>query len=355
MNSNSVFERHPELYFADGDIVLTVKQTGGPPESGEDPTKYTLFRVHKFLLKHHSATFANVFADANAGPAEVYDGTPLVQMHGDNAGDFALLLSYLYNPSSLVFKRNDPNTPLAITGAVRLADKYLIEPLHRCLVQQVCQDWPASLDEYDIKQGEFDSLQEVALGNLDFKFSTTAPHGGRISDVIPEPASAVLFAQEFGCPQILPAAFYRLSLIPVASDWNSRSSIDPLARWSILDRDNLLRCMHGSQALREYRPGPSDFLGDSCEEAMVQDDIITPCYYFLRRLFEVVFDRGHPRDRADPLRLLPKCLGFSRMPELSEEEFPDGLCFECEETLCERIADERKRVWEKLPQWFKLE
>ena len=96
MKSNSVLERHADLYFPDGDVVLAVKQS---PISDEEPPKDTLFRVHKFLLKHHSGTFANFFADANAAPTEVYDGAPLAEMHGDKAEDFALLLSYLYNPS----------------------------------------------------------------------------------------------------------------------------------------------------------------------------------------------------------------------------------------------------------------
>ena len=98
MNSDAVLERHPDLYFQDGDIVLAVKKTS-TPGSAEEPTKYILFRVHKFLLKHHSATFTNFFADANATPTEVYDEVPLAEMHGDQADDFALLLNYLYNPS----------------------------------------------------------------------------------------------------------------------------------------------------------------------------------------------------------------------------------------------------------------
>ena len=96
MNPNPVFECHPDLYFPDGDVVLAVKQT---PHSAEDLPKYTLFRVHKFLLKHHSTTFSNLFADANAVPASVYDGVPRVEMYGDRAEDFAVLLNYLYNPS----------------------------------------------------------------------------------------------------------------------------------------------------------------------------------------------------------------------------------------------------------------
>ncbi|PIL28624.1 hypothetical protein GSI_08666 [Ganoderma sinense ZZ0214-1] len=353
MNSNAVLERHPELYFSDGDIVLAVKQADSPPQWSEYPAKYTLFRVHKFLLKHHSAPFANFLADANAAPAEIYDGVPLAEMHGDRAEDFALLLNYLYNPSSLVSKRNDPNTPLTVSGAVRLADKYLIEPLHRCLVQQVIDDWPVTLDEYDVKQGEIESLRLVAVTNDNFKYT---PYGGRLSDVIPEPASAILFAQEFGCPQILRAAYYRLSLIPVSSDWSSTAQHDAVARWSILDKDSLLRCMHGSQEITRYRPPVFAFMADPCiEEFYVHGETGSPCYEFIARLFDIVFDQIHPMTRPDPLRFLTKCLDFYKMSELSKEEFPDGLCVDCEETLREELVSERKKVWAMLPRWFKLE
>lgn len=96
MNPTSVFEQHPDLYFPDGDVVLAVKQTLHP---GEEPQKYTLFRVHKFLLEYYSTTFSNFFADANAAPTETYDGVPRAEMFGDNAEDFAVLLNYLHNPS----------------------------------------------------------------------------------------------------------------------------------------------------------------------------------------------------------------------------------------------------------------
>ena len=100
MDPNYVLERHPDLYFPDGDVVLAVQQTPKADDPAEGPpVKCTLFRVHKFLLKHHSTTFSNLFADADATPTEVYDDVPLAEMYGDKAEDFALLLSYLYNPS----------------------------------------------------------------------------------------------------------------------------------------------------------------------------------------------------------------------------------------------------------------
>ncbi len=45
------------------------------------------------MLMHHSITFANMFADANPGCSESYDGVPMIELHGDKAVDLALLLN----------------------------------------------------------------------------------------------------------------------------------------------------------------------------------------------------------------------------------------------------------------------
>ena len=90
--SDSCTERHPTLYFSDGDVVLSASTGGTTPE-------FQVFRVHKFLLKHHSPTFANMFLDADAEPGESYDRVPMVALQGDKAEDVALLLNYLYNPT----------------------------------------------------------------------------------------------------------------------------------------------------------------------------------------------------------------------------------------------------------------
>lgn len=253
----------------------------------------------------------------------------------------------------MVFKRNDPNTPVTITGAVRLADKYLIEPLHRCLVQQVCQDWPATLEEYDIKQGEIDSLREVAMDNPGFKY-TPDDDRGRMADAIPEPASAILFAREFRCEEILPAAFYRLSLIPAIFDYSVPLVHTPLARWSILDGDSLFKCMKGCQIFRQYRPHPSRFLSEGCADAWMIDDRETPCYRSVARLIGVVFKEGPSATHSDPLHLLAKCSRYWEMWELSKERCPDRLCDYCEEVLSVKLGEERKRIWRELPKYFDL-
>ena len=110
MPSEDSSERHPRLYFPDGDVVLAAQMspcTDDVSVQQEDVSpKYWLFRVHKFLLGHHSTTFANLFADAKATAGDMHDGVPLLQMIGDRAQDLALLLTYLYYPTLAIFFSN---------------------------------------------------------------------------------------------------------------------------------------------------------------------------------------------------------------------------------------------------------
>ena len=254
------------------------------------------------------------------------------------------------------FKRNDHNTPFTVAGVVRLADKYLIEPLHRRLVQQVCDDWPTTLTDYDIRQGEIDVLRKVATSNVPIQYGADSDHKERLSDIIPEPASAILFAREFQCPQILPAAFYALSLIPVANDWSRKLTYSRLARWSILDGESLFKCMQGCQALRRYHPFVPQFLSETCESAWEFESSNTPCSRFVTRLFTVIFKEGPAAvTHRDPLRQLDRCSRYWEIPELSHEQCPDRLCEDCQIEIGGKLAEERKKIWGELSKYFGLD
>ena len=56
------------------------------------------FRVHSFMLAHHSPIFSDMFALPSPSIADTYEGAPLVDMP-DKAEDLADLLKVLYDPT----------------------------------------------------------------------------------------------------------------------------------------------------------------------------------------------------------------------------------------------------------------
>ena len=84
MDTRIPIEQHPQLYFDDGDIILSA-QTAIPVrglcyiEAPDAPPKVFLFRVHKVILSHHSPALKNMFVVATASAGDTYDGpTPCV-------------------------------------------------------------------------------------------------------------------------------------------------------------------------------------------------------------------------------------------------------------------------------------
>ncbi len=249
----------------------------------------------------------------------------------------------------------DPNKPLELSGVIRLADKYLLEPLHDYLVQQVASDWPTTLQEWDIREAELQAIRKVA-----------AEDKKKYWELVPEPVAAILFAKEFGCSQILPAAFYQLAQTNFNLDWDKEWIQNDeyqwntrLARWSLLEKDDLVRCLHGFQSLVDYRIDAYFLLSDQCFPPEEHDEYgyelvskNSKCFAFLAELVVVVWGRG---ERRDPLRLLFDCLEYERYPQLSKEHFPDGLCEDCRDSLPEAVARIRRALWETLPRYFRLE
>ena len=308
-----------------------------------------------------------------------------MELHGDTAEDFALLLSCIYDPEmyvcshnictiahsymccrSLTFEHHDPDTPIAVSGVVRLADKYFLEPLRKRLVTQVADDWPTTLREWDIHQAEIKAITDAGFT----RFDDPAERGPPLCDVIPEPASAIVFAQEFGCPEILPAAFYQLLQIHIKHDWSMQPVHKPagpgpypwcplaLARWGLLDKDNLARYVHGLHAAEDYVPDVLSFVSRGCIPGFHEgweSDPTSSCFLYVQNMLDVLGNRKGIRGARDPLRWLADCLHRDRFPELSER-YPKGLCEHCWSALSNQVPRERQRIWrELLPKWFQLE
>ena len=70
-------QRHKELWFEDGNVVLVAQDTA--------------FRVFRGLLAEHSTVFADMFATSSPASEETLDGCPVVRL-SDSSHDLAHLL-----------------------------------------------------------------------------------------------------------------------------------------------------------------------------------------------------------------------------------------------------------------------
>ncbi|KAL1938715.1 hypothetical protein VTO73DRAFT_11318 [Trametes versicolor] len=168
------------------------------------------------------------------------------------------------------------------------------------MIKRVTMDWPLTLDEWDVREGAYavcDKLSESAAW----------------VDRTPEPMSAIVFAQEHGCTEILPAAFYRLACIDIDGEWGVDGASRALrrARWSLCDKDNLVRWAKGRKALEARHRAVAQALTDGAmlgrqecvpwwifnppdlmdpdDERFVPDATKNPCMHFFWTLRDVVW------------------------------------------------------------------
>lgn len=108
--------------------------------------------------------------------------------------------------------------------------------------------------------------------------------GQLLSDCIPEPASAIVFACEFGCTKILIVALYWLLQIIFKADWSLRESRPAvptgdgddddddddeyphtsLAQWNLLDKDDLMLYVCGLHETEDYKASFIKFASYDC-------------------------------------------------------------------------------------------
>ena len=83
-----LLERHPTLYFPDGDLVLCATKPCGTLQA---------FRVDRVYLTRNSPVLRDMLAPAAASNmTETFDGVPLLRL-ADDANELSSLLELLYS------------------------------------------------------------------------------------------------------------------------------------------------------------------------------------------------------------------------------------------------------------------
>ncbi|EIW56239.1 uncharacterized protein TRAVEDRAFT_50720 [Trametes versicolor FP-101664 SS1] len=361
------FERHPDFYFDDGDIVLQAELPSSP-----ERCTFQLYCVHTTILRFHSDFFSNLFADAYPGQEQSFEGLPLVHM-SDKPEDIVSLLSYVYNPSEYLLRPCHSDTPLELHGAVRLASKYVMDEVRLAIIKRVTMNWPISLDDWDLREG------------VNAVFNRLIRQRGRHiaanawADRALEPMGAIVFAQEHGCTEILPAAFYMLASIDIDNDWDSTGTgaqeyTEPPrgARWSLCNRDNLVRWVKGRKALETYHTSieialtDGEMLREDCipwwtrnfpdpwDEPSVDRDMY-PCLHLLWTLRDVVW--GKKLANYDLLGQLSKLNTHDLDPHTAnkiKKICPETFCFGCQHNFDNWLDEKRHKLWTSLSGFFDL-
>ncbi|KAG5636342.1 hypothetical protein H0H81_008365 [Sphagnurus paluster] len=197
----------PDLYFPDGNLVILTRDREG---------NHTYFRVHQSILSKHSKALSDhIFPDSSNPVREIYDGVPLVEFQEDPR-DLNIFLKFLYEPFAAPIQRGDPDIAFKMYGPLKLADRFLIEPLKDTILSYIREDWPLTLNGWDEREALYSRrLQKSQKCTMD--------------DVAPEPASVIRLARKFE-PRILPLAFYHLTRLPVNATYGQHNQAPRHAR-----------------------------------------------------------------------------------------------------------------------------
>ncbi|KAJ7355633.1 hypothetical protein DFH08DRAFT_933480 [Mycena albidolilacea] len=320
---------YPRIWFDDGDIVLSASTGYGQSAS---------FLVHQHVLSAHSPTFSAIFNNFSAVRRHNTDGTHdarLLQVD-DRAEDLA-------KPAFRTGHAHRNRRPRRAPSAL----------------QKIPNIQSGSKDHYPAQIG-------VAHVPLDIRRTrnTHTKHkhrprqrprrqiaGQYLDDLFPEPASIIRLAREFNIPELLPAAFYALSLISPSADYaalHARLRPDRAtaqlarggrsARWALLAPADLLSLAKGQDQLRSHKTLTRAFETHAHAPACSAGwDVLLGA---LRELLERMND-------------VLGALTYLRLYVADQEKAGTArICPSCVKEVYNMIDALRLRIWRNLPWWF---
>lgn len=220
-----------------------------------------------------------------------------------------------------------------------LADKYHIETLKDKLIAHFSADWPRTLKEWDV----LDIAREVHWHERTQPIDCT----DWPEDLLPEPISALIFAQKARIPEILPALYLDIHRAARGVDWDiakdnpSKHSIRKGARWNMATTQHLLTLLAVQGAIDSV---VGLYTCDMLTDNELDEDCRTlrTCQPLrIEKLQDVTSDICISRDALAVLRSLTQ---WGR-------EYP-SLCEPCREWIRLKVPLARERIWGKVGEVF---
>ena len=223
--------------------------------------------------------------------------------------------------------------------------KYECDALRLRIVSSLEADWPQTLAQWDARRAEAVLLRSEHSLQL-----TGRVNGLYLDDRLPEPASAIRIASDYGIPSLLPAAFYTLALLSTDADWDACRAADPgkrlrfgarTARWRLLDKRDLMRLVHGQKLLAAHtRAIGTDVFGPRCPRGR------RPCTKARGDCWKY-FQENAPNSMDDPLDILNDCVRLDTL-------FSELPCASCTSEIIVAAEKKRRELWRSLPAVFNL-
>jgi len=132
-------QRHPTLWFEDGNLILIAGNT--------------MFCVHRSILSRNSTVFEDMFSLPQPDQTEPTDDLPVICI-SDHPSEVAEVLELLYNGMKYP-KRDTFPTWATVRAMARLGSKYIIEDLREEAINQIQRVFPQDIESLDrVSSGE---------------------------------------------------------------------------------------------------------------------------------------------------------------------------------------------------------
>lgn len=243
---------------------------------------------------------------------------------------------------------------------MKLAMKYEVKTVESLIKRHVESEWSIELVDWEHRE-----LNKKAPEHW-LASSESEPEGRWLADLVPEPASAIRFALDFDCPDILPHAFLDLSLVPSNRGWESREC-DPdsvfcqygvawsrHARWDLLGTSELHALSCGKEELqRRWNALATDLMISFATPVVDSESPHTPCRNMFHKYMQwfLSYDRHVAHSRYEPGRLSSVLIDAR---DLLDSLSGWSLCDDCYKACAGTIQEWAQEVWRELPDIFDI-
>ncbi|KAF7320932.1 hypothetical protein HMN09_00179900 [Mycena chlorophos] len=287
---------HKTWWLADGDFVLQIEQR--------------LLKIHRRRLQC-STVFADMLALPGPPPEDVerVDGCPTVSLLGDSVADWEVVLGWIYHNAEIL-AQGQGVTFDTLASTLRISTKYDISDLRDWGVKQLKARWP--VDAVNMR-----------------------------AHALPNAAEAIALAQECQVPEILPSAFYALSVQKFHGSGSGEPGLSKLA----LPPADMRRLLAGREALQSVLV--RILIDPLTESSCYSNDSCGQCASFRTEYWR-------KRLTPDPKSLWNTWLIHDLEEMQDDQAFMDTLCIDCRQAHVSTVRWRLGQLRISLPGYFLL-